>query len=101
MDVSREQDQELTIITCHQASYEVVLGFQKKEPQKYAKLILRMRGFHIAQNFLGAIGHLMQATGIEDMVEADICLCGTANKIISGKDYYAMLLAHTIVHAAT
>ena len=101
MDVSRKQGQEFTIITCDQAIYEVVLGLQKKNLQKYAKLILRMGGFHLAQNFLGAIGHLMQATGIEDiMVEADVCLRGTANKIISGKDYYAMLRAHTMVHAA-
>lgn len=34
-----------------------------------------MGGFHIAQNFLKAIGHLMQGTGIEDiMVEANVCL---------------------------
>ena len=67
----------------------------------YAKRILRMGGFHIGQNFLKAIGHFMQATGIEDiMVEADVCLRGTANKIISGKDYYAMLHAHNMVHAA-
>ena len=75
-----------------------MLGLQKKKPQKYDKLVLRMGGSHIAQNFLGAMGHLMQATGIEDiMVEANICLRGTANKIISGKDYYAMLRA---VHVA-
>ena len=53
----------------------------------------------MSQNFLGAIGHLMQATGIEDIMdEADICLRGTANKIISGKDYYTMLRAHTMIH---
>ena len=87
MDVSKKQGQEFTIITCDQAIYEVVLGLQKKKHQQYAKVILRMGGFHIAQNFLGAIGHLMQSSGIEDItVEADICLRGTANKIISGKD---------------
>ena len=101
IDVSRKIGQEFTVITCDQAIYEVVLGLQKKNPQNYAKLILRMGGFHIAQNFLGAIGHLMEATAIEDiLVEADVCLRGTANKIISGKDYYAMLRAHTMVHAA-
>lgn len=89
MDVSRKHVQEYAIITCDQEIYEVVLGLQKKNKEKYPKLILRMGGFHIAQNFLGAIGHLMQSTGIEDiMVEADVCLRGTANKIISGKDYY-------------
>ncbi len=72
----------------------------KKNPQKYAKLILRMGGFHIAQHFLGAIGHLMQASGVEDIiVEADVCHRGTAKKM-SGKDYYAMLHSHTVVHAA-
>ena len=43
----------------------------------------------------------MQSTGIEDiMVEADVFLRGTANAIISGKDYYAMLRAHTLLQAA-
>ena len=66
---------------CH---YYIKLGLQKKNKEKYAKLILCMDGFHIAQNLLGAIGHLMQSTGIEDiMVEADVCLHRTANKIIS------------------
>ncbi|KAJ8403226.1 hypothetical protein AAFF_G00354430 [Aldrovandia affinis] len=39
-------------------------------------------------------------SSLDIMVEADVCLRGTANKIISGKDYYTMLHAHTIVHAA-
>ena len=61
-------------------------------------VILSMGGFHIAQTCFGVIGHLMQGTGIVDiMVAADARLCGTATKIISEKDYYAMLRAHTIV----
>jgi len=60
-----------------------------------------MGGFHIAQNFLGAMGHLMKETGLEDMlVEANVCLRGTANKLMAGKDYYAMLKAHSMIHAA-
>jgi len=59
-----------------------------------------MSGFHIAQNFLGAIGYLMRASGIEDLlVEAQVCLRGTADKIMSGKDYYAMLHVHSLEHA--
>ena len=98
MDVLRKHGQEYAIITCDQAIFELVLGLQKKNKEKY---LSSMGGFHIAQNFLGAIGHLMQSTGIEDiMVEAAVCLRGTASKIISGKDYYAMLHAHTMVYAA-
>ena len=63
-----------------------------------ANVILRMGGFHIAQTFFGAIGHLMQGTGIVDiMVEVNARLCGTAAKIISEKEYYAMLRDHTKV----
>ena len=62
---------------------------------------MRMGGFHIAQNFLGAIGHLMLGTEkiMNILVEAGVCLHETANTITSEKEYYAMLRAHTIVHA--
>ena len=60
-----------------------------------------MNGFHIAQNLLGAIGYLMQATEIDDiMIAAEGCLRGTTNKLIYGKDYYAMLHVHTMGHAS-
>ena len=50
---------------------------------------------------MGAIRHVMQSSGIEDiLVEADVYHPGTANKIMSGKDYYAMLHAHSLVLAA-
>ena len=60
-----------------------------------------MDGFHAAPNFLGGIGYLMQATGVDDiMVAAEVCISGTANRVISGKDYYAMLHVHTVVRAS-
>jgi hypothetical protein len=60
-----------------------------------------MGGFHIAQTFLGAVGYLMKGTGCEDiLVESGISLRGTANKIMTGKDYYAMLRARSLVNSA-
>ena len=98
MAVSEELGSEYCILTCDQAIYEIVLGLQTKDPEVYDKLILRMGGFHIAMNFMGAIGNLMRQTGLEDLfTEGGICLPGTANKIMSGKDYYQMLRAHTII----
>ena len=35
-----------------------------------------MGGFHIVWNFLGAIGYLMQATGVE-YIMVEVCLHGT------------------------
>jgi hypothetical protein len=73
-----------------QAIYEIVLALKNKHPQKYENLIIRMGGFHIAQNFLGAIGHLMKGSGLEDiLVHAEIALEGTVNKLMGGKNYYA------------
>ena len=76
-------------------------GSSKEEPQEACRLILRMDGFHITHYFLGAIGYLMQATGIDDsMVAAEVCLRGRAHMVIFGKYYYAMLHVNTMVHAS-
>ena len=51
--------------------------------------------------FPGRIGYLMQATGIDDiMVAVEVCIRRTANMVIFGKDYYAMLHIHTTVLAS-
>lgn len=60
-----------------------------------------MGEFHIASNFLGAIGYLMRSTGIEDLLsQAEVCLAGTAEKITAGNDYYLMVRAHTLLGTA-
>ena len=64
-------------------------------------LVVRVGGFHIAENFLGSIGFFMKDGGIEDiLVESGVCKRGTVNKVISGKDYYKMLRCHSLVSEA-
>ena len=63
MDVLRKHGQEYAIITCDQAIFELVLGLQKKNKEKYAKLIVHMGGFHI-DVLTGAV------TSCEDVIEA-------------------------------
>ena len=76
-------------------------GSAKEETQEACQFILCVAGFHVAPTSQGAIGDLMQATGIDDiMVAVEVCIRGTANRIISGKEYYAMLHVHTMVHAS-
>ena len=51
---------------------------------------------------MGAIGYFMKESGIEDvLVESKVCGRGTANKVISGKDYYQLLRCHSLVYEAT
>ncbi len=53
--VNAKLGNEFAVHTCDQAIYDIALGLKVKKPQKYAKLILRMGGFHLALNFMGAI----------------------------------------------
>ena len=67
-------------------------GIRKKHSKKFDNLVVRLGRFHIAENFLVAVGFFMRNSAIEDIfVESGICKCGTANKVISGKDYYKMI----------
>ena len=56
------------IIACAQIIYEAVLGLQKKKSESHRTSIINMSCFLIAQNFLGAIDHLIQETGIDDLL---------------------------------
>lgn len=48
-----------TVVTCDQAIYDIVKGFTQKNPEKYNKLILRLGGFHIAENYKMLKCHLL------------------------------------------
>lgn len=95
-------NQQFTIVTADQAIYEIILALKSKYPLKLERVIARMGGFHIIMNFLGAIGHLMSGSGIEELlVSGRILVEGTAKKVISGgKDYYQMVRCHSLVYAA-
>ena len=60
-----------------------------------------MGGFQFSLNFMGSMGMLMKGSGEEDiLVQVGIYHLGTANKIMSGKDYYLILLAHSLLYSA-
>jgi hypothetical protein len=89
------------VLTCDQAIYEICLALKKKFPQKNENLILRMVGFQILTNFDSAFGKIMDGTGIEQqMVDNEVYLPGTAQKIMAGKDYCQMVHEHKLVEDA-
>ena len=84
--------QDTTVITCDQAIYDIAKGLAKRYSENYSNFVIRLGDFHIAENFLGAIGVFMKESGFEEMlVESKMYGKGTANKILSGKGYYQML----------
>lgn len=96
VSMSLKLGQPKTVITCDQAIYDILKGLVVKEAERYKNVIVRLGGFHIAQNFLGSIGFFVKESGIEDLlVSSGICGRGTANKVIGGKDYYKMVRYHS------
>jgi len=90
-----------TVKTCDQAIYDIIKGLVKKDPVRYKNVIVRLGGFHIAQNFLGSIGFLMKESGIEEVLVArNICGRGTANKVMAGKDDHKMVRSHSLLSEA-
>ena len=64
-------------------------------------MVTKLRGFHIAENFLKSIGFFMKDDGIEELLtESGVCKSGTAIKVIAGRDYYKMVRSHTLVSEA-
>ncbi|GFS05157.1 hypothetical protein ElyMa_004674100 [Elysia marginata] len=97
-ELSRKLGQGETVITCDQAIYDIAKALVTKEREMYPHVIPRLGGFHIAENFLKAIGSFMQNSGLENpMSESGLCGPGTANKVLSAKDYYQMLSFHSTV----
>ena len=101
IDVTLKLGNQFVVHTCDQAIYDIAYGLKVKKTHKYSKLILRLGGFHLALNFMGAIGHIMQGTGLEQvLVEGRVCTTGVVKRIMAGKDYYDILQAYTIVQTA-
>ena len=61
-------------------------------------IILRMGGFYIGENVLLPIGFFVNSSGIEDILdESGNCLRGIGNKVVSGRNYYNMILYYSLV----
>ena len=92
--------QETTVITGDQPVYQILINI-KRNIQKNMERVVRLGGFHVAVNFMGAVGCLMKGSGIEELlVESSACKKGTAEKVLNGKDYYKMLRVHLLLSEA-
>ena len=70
------------LITGDQPVYELLLNIKNKYPDKYSNVVVRIGGFHVCVNFMGAIGYLMKGSGIEEILtESGVCKRGTAEEV--------------------
>ena len=91
-----------TIITGDQATYELALAIRNKDEHMFGNMILLLGCFHQAHNYLKAILKIMRGCGAEEiLVNAGLCLEGTAKKIFGEKaDYYQSMHALWILSEA-
>lgn len=65
------------------------------------RLILKMGGFHIACNYMKAIGQHMEYTGLAEMwVESGLLAEGSALKVLNGKAYAKGMRIHKLTYQA-
>ena len=62
-------------------------------------IVLRLGGFHTEMSFLGCIGHLMAASGLQELLEL-IYSSNTVVHILTGKAIARAVRAHLLVDAA-
>jgi hypothetical protein len=88
MKTSQKLDHKHKIVSQDLAVFEISYGLRHSQPETYEGLILRLGGFHLQMNFIGAIGKLMMESGLKDeFVKAKLLLPGTACKVLGGKGY--------------
>lgn len=62
-------------------------------------LVLKLGGFHMQMSFLGSIGHLMEGSGLREVLELPYAI-NAVEHIISGKAYARAVRAHFLVDSA-
>ena len=62
-------------------------------------IVVRLGGFHLLMNFMGAIGHVMRGSGLEDVLRV-IYGPVTIEAVLSGKSYARAVRGHFLVQRA-
>ncbi|KAK3108216.1 hypothetical protein FSP39_003394 [Pinctada imbricata] len=89
------------IITFDQPLYWKALLIIRNEPEdaSFGKIILRLGGFHLEMSFLGAIGHIMAGSGLEELLET-VYAPNAVKHMLSGKAVSRALRGHFLVESA-
>ena len=70
-----------------------------KSPDEFPSDYIEMGGMHRAMNFMGDIGHTMQESGFEDVLdEANVYGASVVSHALRGKAYNRGVRIHKIMH---
>ena len=71
----------------------------EKADSEVKKVVVRLGTFHLQMSFLGAIGHLMAGSGLQEVVEL-VYAPNAVSHMLTGKAYARAVRAHLLVDAA-
>ncbi|CAH3121622.1 unnamed protein product [Porites lobata] len=82
--LTEERGQKKTIFTSDQQLYKVAVEVKWTDPERFADVIVRLGGMHMLMSFVGAIGTLMQGSGLVDVLSSTF---SGVSKMLSGKKF--------------
>lgn len=89
------------ILTFDQPLYWKAMDIIKDEPlnSPLKSVILRLGGFHLEMSFVGGIGHLMEGSGITELLET-VYAPNAVTHMTSGKTIARAVRAHFLIDTA-
>ncbi|CAG4951420.1 unnamed protein product [Parnassius apollo] len=84
------------IVTFDQPLYAREIVSAAPEGSELSKIIIRLGGFHLLMSFMGAIGHIMQGSGMKEVL-AEIYASKSLEKMFNGHAYARAVRAHTLL----
>ena len=98
MEILRQKH---SVITFDLAIYKVAKEVVWRNPEKFKFTVVRLGGFHIILNFLGALGNMLQTSGaIGVITEAGVFSETTVKHVFSGGDYKKGIRCHKLLYEA-
>ena len=96
-----EQHKVTPVITFDQQLYWIALMIMEAQPlaSRLRRIVLLLGGFHTEMSFLGAIGTIMDGSGLKEML-AQVYAEGSVDQMLSGKAVACAVRGHLLVDSA-
>lgn len=85
--LTNERGQKSAVFTCDQQLYKVAVEVTWAYSNEFSDVIVRLGGMHMLMSFVGAVGTLMQGTGLSEVLSTTFA---GVTKMLSGKNSHKM-----------
>ncbi|GBM15649.1 hypothetical protein AVEN_95270-1 [Araneus ventricosus] len=99
LENAKRYGHDVCIVTFDQPLYTKAREIVAAAPEgsDLSKIVIRLGGFHLLSSFFGAIGYIMQGSGIKEVLSL-IYAPNSLDKMLTGHAYARAVRAHTLLH---